>query len=388
MINKQNKLLFDLWKAQPNSESKFHGGGEYMKSLLQSFLLVYGTTANIDVFFDTNLFMDEWVYELLCEYNIGIKHVSKNEELADLLTLGEYDCMYSGLPLDYDRKVVPKSVHFIGTVHGIRFAETPTDKYEYKFYSGLRRFKHFINYYRTDSLREKYSDYYENLKDLDEVICDSRHSKYATCALLGFPLSSIKLAYCPPQRIESPEKPIQLINKIGNKKIILMVSCGRWIKNAYRAFKALDWLFSKGMLEDYLVVCCGLNKSLLFQELNNRSRFISLGYVSSSHLQYLYSTCSIFLYPTLNEGFGFPPLEVLRYGNTCVLSSVCSLPELYGDAVYYVNPYSEQEIASRIMEAADNPIPSETCIAKHIELNKKQTEGETALIDMLFEWAS
>lgn len=387
-LGDSRRLLYDLWKAQPNRDSKYHGGGEYMKSLLQSFLLKHGHDANIDVFYDMNRFMDDWVVSLLKEYGVRIRHVSRNSELKEILAAGEYCCLYSGLPLDYDREIIPDSVHFIGTVHGIRFAETPTDQYEYKYYSGLRKIKHWTNRFRTESLRERFTSQVKSrLSVLDEVICDSAHTMYAIGSLAGIPAESLHLAYCPPQQADKPEVPELLMKEVSGRKIILMISCGRWIKNAYRAFIALDRLFENGLLAEYIVVCCGLNNSDLLRSLRNSDRFLITGYVSSSHLQYLYGACDLFLYPTLNEGFGLPPLEVLKNGGTCILSGVCSLPELYGDAAYYVNPYSIEEIATRVLQAANDPLPENLCVSKYNELHHRQCEGERDLVQLLLRWA-
>ena len=44
-------------------------------------------------------------------------------------------------------------------------------------------------------------------------------------------------------------------------------------------------------------------------------------------------------------------MEAMKYGKTCVVSGVCSLPELCGDAVYYINPYDIREMGARILHA-------------------------------------
>ena len=383
-----NRLLFDLWKAQPNGESKYHGGGEYIKTLLNSFLISHGSNAKIDVYFDTSKFMDDWVIDLLNRYGVKCLHVTNNSDLRRLLETGDYTCLYSGLPYDYDRDTIPASVHFIGTIHGVRFAETPTDRYEYKYYSGLRRLKRKFNRFRADILRKEYiSRIRLSITAMDEIVCDSSHTKYALVTHVGVPSNDIKLAYCPPQRADSCEVSESISKAVAGRKIILMISCGRWIKNAWRALLALDGLFSKGLLSDYVVVCCGLNSAKLFDGLDNKDRFISPGYISNGNLQHLFRVCDLFLYPTLNEGFGLPPLDALRNGNTCILSGVCSLPELYGEAVYYVNPYSIQEIATRVIEASENPISTEVCIEKYNELHALQLEGERTLVQLLHEWS-
>jgi len=75
-----------------------------------------------------------------------------------------------------------------------------------------------------------------------------------------------------------------------------------------------------------------------------------LGYVSPSEQQILYGSVRLFAYPSLYEGFGFPPLEAMAYGLPVVASFVSSLPEVVGDAAILVNPHKPEEIAEAIFQ--------------------------------------
>jgi len=70
-----------------------------------------------------------------------------------------------------------------------------------------------------------------------------------------------------------------------------------------------------------------------------------LGYVSDKKLAWLYSNCFSFVYPSLYEGFGLPVLEAMGFGAAVIASNTTSLPEVAEDAVHYVNPFNEQDIA-------------------------------------------
>lgn len=63
-----------------------------------------------------------------------------------------------------------------------------------------------------------------------------------------------------------------------------------------------------------------------------------LGYVSDADVCALMKNCRAFLYPSLYEGFGLPPLEALALGAQVVSSNATSLPEVLGGAVHYVDP--------------------------------------------------
>ena len=63
-----------------------------------------------------------------------------------------------------------------------------------------------------------------------------------------------------------------------------------------------------------------------------------LGYVPDKTLAVLYRLASVFVFPSLYEGFGLPPLEAMASGTPVVTSNVSSLPEVVGDAAVLVDP--------------------------------------------------
>ncbi|WP_158615267.1 glycosyltransferase family 1 protein [Acidipila sp. EB88] len=73
------------------------------------------------------------------------------------------------------------------------------------------------------------------------------------------------------------------------------------------------------------------------------------GYVAEEHLAGLYSGASLFLFPSLAEGFGLPLLEAMSCGLRAVTSNNSSLPEVGGDAAFYVDPLDVRELAAAIL---------------------------------------
>ncbi len=73
------------------------------------------------------------------------------------------------------------------------------------------------------------------------------------------------------------------------------------------------------------------------------------GYVPEEHLAGLYSGASLFLFPSLAEGFGLPLLEAMNCGLRTITSNNSSLPEVGGDAAIYVDPHNVREIADAIL---------------------------------------
>ncbi|QWE10885.1 glycosyltransferase family 1 protein [Polynucleobacter sp. es-EL-1] len=89
-------------------------------------------------------------------------------------------------------------------------------------------------------------------------------------------------------------------------------------------------------------------KNLASQLNMKRKRVFILGFVSDQVLDQLYRNAHMFIFPSLTEGFGFPPLEAMRYGIPVTSSNSGSLPEILGKAAYFFNPLHEDEISESI----------------------------------------
>ena len=73
-----------------------------------------------------------------------------------------------------------------------------------------------------------------------------------------------------------------------------------------------------------------------------------LGFVPDDTLAVLYRLADVFVFPSLYEGFGLPPLEAMASGTPVVTSNVSSLPEVAGDAALLVDPRDPEAIAGAI----------------------------------------
>ena len=79
-----------------------------------------------------------------------------------------------------------------------------------------------------------------------------------------------------------------------------------------------------------------------------------LGFVPFDTMRVFYSTAEAFVFPSLYEGFGLPPLEAMASGTAVITSSMSSLPEVVGDAAMLVNPENVFDIARGIKEVLLN----------------------------------
>ncbi|CAA9891417.1 Glycosyltransferase involved in cell wall bisynthesis [Candidatus Methylobacter favarea] len=91
-----------------------------------------------------------------------------------------------------------------------------------------------------------------------------------------------------------------------------------------------------------------------------------LGYVSDSELRSLYESAMCFVFPSLYEGFGIPPLEAMNCGCPVLASRAASIPEICGDAALYFDAYNANELAALLMRVADDPaLRAELAIKGH-----------------------
>ena len=89
-----------------------------------------------------------------------------------------------------------------------------------------------------------------------------------------------------------------------------------------------------------------------------------LGFMPDATLAVLYRLAAVFVFPSLYEGFGLPPLEAMASGAPVVTSNVSSLPEVAGDAAVLVDPRDPRAIADGIRRVLTEPGLRETMRAK------------------------
>ncbi|MGZ2369848.1 glycosyltransferase family 4 protein [Ancylomarina sp. YFZ004] len=128
---------------------------------------------------------------------------------------------------------------------------------------------------------------------------------------------------------------------INKQKIILAVGSLDPRKNLERLISA----FSRWDNDEYqLVIVGGQQKSFSKMNFATNNRVKFMGYVSEQDLHNYYSKSEIFIYPSLYEGFGIPPLEAMAHGTPVIVSRCTSLPDVCRDAAFYIDPYSEESI--------------------------------------------
>ena len=127
-----------------------------------------------------------------------------------------------------------------------------------------------------------------------------------------------------------------------------------------------------------------LRQSVHRHKLDKHVRF--LGFQPQETLAAFYRLARAFVFPSLYEGFGLPPLEAMACGTPVVTSNVSSLPEVAGDAALLVDPYDAEAIAAGIVRAVTDEALRADLIARGLararQFSWKQSVGKIHQIYM------
>jgi glycosyltransferase involved in cell wall biosynthesis len=136
-----------------------------------------------------------------------------------------------------------------------------------------------------------------------------------------------------------------------SEKYILAVSSHNPNKNFQRIMQAFSYLDHSTQL----VIAGGHDSRIYRNGLQFPAGVRALGYVSDAELKALYENAACFVFVSLYEGFGLPPLEAMSCGCPVVLSRAASLPELFEGAACFCDPYSPEDIARAIQRTLESP---------------------------------
>ena len=196
------------------------------------------------------------------------------------------------------------------------------------------------------------------LEKCDRVITVSNYSKQDIIKYFNLPEEKIKVIYLAADsrfRLIDKEKAWNFLKKEYSYSNDFILYLG-----GFSPRKNVD-----GLLEAYRRICrelpgyydlvlLGASKDSHYElkkkteGMGIRDRVVFAGYVPYEHLPYFYNCSSLFVYPSLYEGFGLPPLEAMTCGTPTITADVTSIPEVVGDGAILTDPYNIDELAEKI----------------------------------------
>lgn len=200
-------------------------------------------------------------------------------------------------------------------------------------------------------------------KKIDQVIADSVSTKNDCIKYLHIPEEKIKVIYLGVDKIYHPiDNKSEIRGELERKynidsPFILYVGTLEPRKNIPALFKAFSKLRKR---MDYKLVIVGMKgwkyKRIFktIKELQLEKHIIFTGYVSEEDIVKFYNIAEVFVYPSIYEGFGLPPLEAMACGCPVITSNTSSLPEVVGDAGILVDPNDIEGLSDKIYEVLSN----------------------------------
>ena len=148
----------------------------------------------------------------------------------------------------------------------------------------------------------------------------------------------------------------------GTGRTILFVGRDDPHKNLDRLLQAFERL--AGSIDHTLVLVGVDHPGAGRRHRAGAGRIVYKGYVPDAEKAALYRSASLLVFPSLQEGFGFPPLEAMINSCPVVASSAACVPEVCGDAAYYVDPADVDSIAKGMYQVATNAVLRDALIAR------------------------
>lgn len=154
-------------------------------------------------------------------------------------------------------------------------------------------------------------------------------------------------------------------------------------KNLTRLLRAFALLKEKYRIPHQLVLAGGRGwrDEGIYQAagaIRHRDDVVFTGYVSAGEKNALYQNAGVFVFPSLYEGFGMPPLEAMRFGCPVVCANAASLPEVAGDAAELVDPLEVESIAGGVWRVLSEGAYAQQLITNGYQQIKKYTWESSA----------
>ena len=220
------------------------------------------------------------------------------------------------------------------------------------------------------------------------IITDSEHAKQDIIQIWSINHEKIEVIPLGLGNRYKPVNDLHLLNKVKSNlklpdKFILYLGNFKPHKNVsslVKAFKRLENRF----LEYKLVLAGPIDKHGerirdLVSEIGLKERVVFTNTVKEDDFpEALISLADIFVFPSLYEGFGLPPLEAMGCGTPVIASNLTSIPEVVGDAGILVNPLDIESMSQTIGDLIKEPEKRELLAKKGLERAKLFRENNTS----------
>jgi len=237
---------------------------------------------------------------------------------------------------------------------------------------------------------QKYS-----LRKVNEIITDSKSSKKDIVKLIGVKDEKVSVVCLAAgeefERLKIYDLRLMTVKKKFSlpDKFVLYVGDVTWNKNLPRLIRAVKTLSVPMVMVGKVFTSNDYDKSNVWNKdrlevellTEKDPTFIKLGFIPNEDLVSIYNLATVFVMPSLYEGFGLPVLEAMACGCPVITSKEGSLPEVAGDGVHYIDAYSQDNIADGIKKVFFNKLIQEHLskigLERASEFSWKKTASDT-----------
>ena len=386
-------ILFDFVSLQ---DDYVNGGNEYVFRVLQEVLK--NKRIKISSLIDRKFSVPPKIQKIMQENFLDVIYT---DELSDKnLEDKKIDALYIGIAQRFFNYDIEKlSVKIFITIHDVGDYSLVYDgnfnskkRYEFekkyvvekKFFSMikeiLQRKYHLLT--KENTIKKEY----EKLSKIIEkknvhIITVSEYTKVAVEYFFENIPNSISVFSAPYKNPCSDKSGhitnIQLSELIDSKDdYFIMLNCSRRNKNA--ALFLETWpVFLKKNDRKF--------KALLLGNIHlSEENIITIPYLNDSDLELALKNAYALVYPSVCEGYGYPPMEAMKYGTPVVCSNVTSLPEVYKNSVLYFSPFYPEDLFRALTKMTEEHEKYRKLSLEYYEiLHKKQESDFQNLINFI-----
>jgi glycosyltransferase involved in cell wall biosynthesis len=347
------RIAIDI-QARQTEDSKDRGRGQYLLHLVPKILQLDESNEYILVV-NANLPLPDmvgWPRHRLLKLRgpFGRHKFSQTLALASLLS-NSVDVFHIGSPLEEGAAIIPQ----FGRFRPCNVVCTLYDLIPHLFY------EHYLE--DNDSFRSIYEYRLNNIKNADLIFAISEHTRIDAIKYLRLPserVMNVGTGVDPFFRsffVDKRKWERALREKFGiDKKFLFYTGGTDWRKNTEGLIEAFARLPPMVRSEYLLVITCSLSDRELrrYQEVAAKSRVekavILTNFVLKEELAALYTLCTVFVFPSLYEGFGLPIAEAMCCGAPVIAGNSSSLPEVVGESGVLVDAASAEELSGAMLK--------------------------------------
>jgi len=322
------------------------GIGQYTEELVR-YLVKHDTTNQYHVFVTGEAGNNFPIYAPnLTKSSVPFRHYTYSEQFLYPKTLKQ-----TGLDLihytNFNAPIFFKNIRSVVTIHDLTLWFFPGRKQKGAFKQALYRIV----------IRQ-------SCRNARHIIAITEATKRDIVKLLKIDPAKITVVYeAASERYHQLVQPANLeqIKRKFNitKPYFLYIGQWRAHKNVVRLIRAFALLRRRYQLDYQLVLGSKIDSAYpeiisTIKELGLQDDVVLTGYLADEELPYLYNGAECFVFPSLYEGFGLPPLEAMACGTPVVSSNVSCMPEVLGDAAVYFDPLNVEDMAKAMAEVGKN----------------------------------